>query len=723
MTRPSIALTLIAKNEIKNIDRLAASIEGCFDKVIFVDTGSTDGTVERAKELGFQVEHFEWIQDFSAARNYALSFVDTDYWAWLDLDDSLQSKEAFIKWRNEVMLLADIWLVNYHYTTDPEGRPLCMFLRERIMKTSVGAKWVFPIHEGIVPPGASNCQFTNSFHVRHHRTEEDLKNDKGRNLKVFERMLKEGQKLEPRMQYYYGKELFEAKRPVEAQEWLLKAASADVIEYHDRILAIQYACYALMSCSQTEKALSIAFQGISIAPKRAELYCIIADCYMKMNKFEEALPFLSAAENCTINNGPSVIFTDHASYGMWPKNQRAKLYFHMQKFDEAESLIIETLEKYPNAESEAMLKEIQKVKYYTVAYKTAKPCEDIAITCIPGPYKWDSKIYAEKAMGGSETAAIEMSKWLTRLTKRKVIIFNEREDIYVDEDKVEYRPIAQINEYMAAHKPWVHVAWRHNLKCTDAPTYLWSHDLTTPGAEVTKHYDELMALTPFHKGYLKSAQGVPPEKIWTTRNGIVPERFQDALSIEKDPWMFVFSSSPDRGLDRAIFVLDNVRKLYPDIKLHVYYGIENLPKYGLQALHDKLKTMMEERPWIIYHGATQQDVMIADFKKAAFCVQPSDFIETSKITAVEMLLCGVYQITRGVGGCVDTLREAEAQNMCKMIYSDCKTPEQFKIYENAVIHAIQEESYKNIKDLDPSKYSWENIAREWISHFNDRMKT
>lgn len=722
MTRPSLTLTLIVKNEIKNIERLATSIEGCFDEVILVDTGSTDGTIEKAKELGFHVEHFTWVNDFSAARNYAKSFVKTDYWMWLDLDDSLQDKEHFIRWRDEVMLLGDVWLANYHYTVDKNSNPLCLFLRERVVKTSLDMKWTYPIHEGLIPPPGSNCQMTNAWYVRHHRTEEDLKTDKGRNLKIFEAMIKSGEKLEPRMQYYYGKELFEAKRPVEAQEHLLKALSANDIEVHDRILAIQYGCYALMGCGQTEKALSIALQGLAFAPKRAELFCIIADCYIKLNKLEEALPYLSAAENCTINTGPSVIFSDHASYNVWPKNQKIKIAYQMQKFDEAETIALQTIESHPNDETSAMLTEIQKAKYYVSAFKTAKPCDDIVITCTPNtPYLWDSKLYKERSMGGSETAAIEMAKWLTRLSGKKVIVFNHRESTYIDEDQVEYRSTNEINDYMAKNKPFAHIAWRHNFKCTDALTYLWCHDLYTPGGEVTSHYEKMLCLTPFHKNYVQSMQGVPSDKILVTRNGIVSDRFKDG-PWEKDEWKFVFGSSPDRGLDRTMLVLDKVRERFPQIKLHIFYGIEHLPQYNLKALHDHLKAMMEERKdWVTYHGATEQGELLKQYKSAAFCVQPSDFIETSKITAIEMLLCGVYQITRGVGGCVDTLKEAEERGMCKMLYSDCKTPEQFKLYEDAVIQAIEEQAYKKIVDLNPDKYSWESVAKEWLAEFSKTL--
>jgi glycosyltransferase involved in cell wall biosynthesis len=43
---------MIVKNEEKNLPRALASVAGIADEVIVVDTGSTDRTVEIAKEFG-----------------------------------------------------------------------------------------------------------------------------------------------------------------------------------------------------------------------------------------------------------------------------------------------------------------------------------------------------------------------------------------------------------------------------------------------------------------------------------------------------------------------------------------------------------------------------------------------------------------------------------------------------------------------------------------------
>jgi len=81
----------LPSNESHNIPRLFASVEGCFDEIVFVDTGSTDNTIETAKAWAqkintpIKIEYFAWINDFAAARNYSFDHCTTDFIAWMDI--------------------------------------------------------------------------------------------------------------------------------------------------------------------------------------------------------------------------------------------------------------------------------------------------------------------------------------------------------------------------------------------------------------------------------------------------------------------------------------------------------------------------------------------------------------------------------------------------------------------------------------------------------------
>lgn len=84
---PSTALVMIVRNEAATIARCLNSVRGLVDRMIVVDTGSTDATVAIAADCGAIVHHFAWVDDFSAARNAALAHSTAQWNLILDADD------------------------------------------------------------------------------------------------------------------------------------------------------------------------------------------------------------------------------------------------------------------------------------------------------------------------------------------------------------------------------------------------------------------------------------------------------------------------------------------------------------------------------------------------------------------------------------------------------------------------------------------------------------
>jgi glycosyltransferase involved in cell wall biosynthesis len=84
---PQLSLAMIVKNEARCLARCLQSIRSMVAEMIIVDTGSTDNTVEIAKGFGAKILHFDWVNDFSAARNFALDQTNGDWILVLDADE------------------------------------------------------------------------------------------------------------------------------------------------------------------------------------------------------------------------------------------------------------------------------------------------------------------------------------------------------------------------------------------------------------------------------------------------------------------------------------------------------------------------------------------------------------------------------------------------------------------------------------------------------------
>ncbi len=85
---------MITKNEERCIARCIRSFLPAADEIVLVDTGSNDRTEEIAAGLGANILRFKWINDFSAAKNFALNAATSDWIIFPDADDYLPNIRA-----------------------------------------------------------------------------------------------------------------------------------------------------------------------------------------------------------------------------------------------------------------------------------------------------------------------------------------------------------------------------------------------------------------------------------------------------------------------------------------------------------------------------------------------------------------------------------------------------------------------------------------------------
>jgi glycosyltransferase involved in cell wall biosynthesis len=85
----TLSAIMIVKNEESNLPRCLESLRGVCDEIVVVDTGSTDRTVEIARQSGAHVEFFAWTGNESDARNYSVAQARGDWLFQVDADEEL----------------------------------------------------------------------------------------------------------------------------------------------------------------------------------------------------------------------------------------------------------------------------------------------------------------------------------------------------------------------------------------------------------------------------------------------------------------------------------------------------------------------------------------------------------------------------------------------------------------------------------------------------------
>lgn len=147
-----ISACVIVKNEAKNMPRWLECMKNVADEIIVVDTGSTDNTVELARNAGAKLYHFEWIKDFAAAKNYALDQATGDWILFLDADETFtpaaqkvlrQELEQFNKDKSVACLLCRMLDID----TDDGDRLFNTSLLPRIFRCSPYIRYAGAIHE------------------------------------------------------------------------------------------------------------------------------------------------------------------------------------------------------------------------------------------------------------------------------------------------------------------------------------------------------------------------------------------------------------------------------------------------------------------------------------------------------------------------------------------------------------------------------------------------
>ena len=156
--KPVIQLSqcMIVKNEEKNIERALSWAKGLAFEQIVVDTGSTDRTVEIAERMGAKVYYFEWINDFSAAKNYAIEQATGNWIAFLDADEYFPREDAkrlltiLKKIHSDTKLREQYHLINCRMLQlDDDGKVTGVDEHNRVFRNIPPMRYSGKIHEAI----------------------------------------------------------------------------------------------------------------------------------------------------------------------------------------------------------------------------------------------------------------------------------------------------------------------------------------------------------------------------------------------------------------------------------------------------------------------------------------------------------------------------------------------------------------------------------------------
>ncbi len=287
-----VSLTMIVKNEEHHLPDCLKSVSGVVDEIVIVDTGSTDKTIEIAKQFNAKVIEFPWVDCFATARNIALGNATRSWVLWMDADDRLPVQEIpkFKVLKEQLSQTSNSAFVMRVHCTDRDGSSKTVVDHVRLFRNNPKLKWSYRVHEQILPAirkMSGEVDFTDIsiMHVGYAKLE-NLPLKRSRDHRLLELQERETPE-DTFLLFNLGHSFLEDKNYDLAAKYLESSINNSLPgESHIR------KCYALIvqvfwKSNNLNRALELSELGLSECPEDAELlFCKGAILNELGNSFE-----------------------------------------------------------------------------------------------------------------------------------------------------------------------------------------------------------------------------------------------------------------------------------------------------------------------------------------------------------------------------------------------------------------------------------------------------
>lgn len=449
---------------------------------------------------------------------------------------------------------------------------------------------------------------------------------------------------------------------------------------------------------------------------------LLANVYFRKNRPDLSLPLL---EGCL------KIYPDHEYLKVLIPDMRKE----KERLENVVKLA-QQLEKIEN--NDVFLKELKKVPKDLRSHpaicklkneriiKTESSGKDIAYFCGFTEHEWNPKLFKTKGFGGSEEAVINLSKqWAKQ--GYNVTVFNNCGYEEMTVDGVTYKPFWEFN---SRDKYDVVVVWRHP-RMMDYPVnaskiIIDMHDVIPKGEFTEKRLekiDKVLFKTKFHRSLFPN---IPDNKCEIIPNGLDLSLFNE--SIEKDQYLLVNTSSPDRSMDVMPKLFKKVKELVPEARMKWAYGWDVFDasysdNQNMMKWRNNLQKEIEEAG-IECLGKIPQAECAKLYMEGNILAYPSEFAEIDCISVKKAQAAGCIPVTTDFGALDESVQFG------LKIHSDKTKDNWAKDYQ---FHfgledvSKQEEWIKKVVELlntpigDRAEmkewaksFDWEGISNKWL---------
>lgn len=287
-----ITICMIVKNEEGNLEKCLNAINDYNFEFVIVDTGSSDNTKMVAKKYTDYVYDYKWNDNFSDARNYAISKIKTEYVLILDADEVL----TYIDYDKLIKCIENnkdkVGRIERDNEFVREGKQYVSKERVNRLFSKDKYKYEGSIHEQIVSINGSKYETYNLpikfSHSGYSNEEIDRKDKIKRNIEMLLLELEENPN-DPYLLYQLGKSYYMEKSYQEAEKYFVKCLDYDLdtkLEYVQDL--VESYGYTLIENKKYTKALELT-NIYDEFKNSADFVFMIGLVYMNNGMFDKAI--------------------------------------------------------------------------------------------------------------------------------------------------------------------------------------------------------------------------------------------------------------------------------------------------------------------------------------------------------------------------------------------------------------------------------------------------
>jgi hypothetical protein len=703
------------------------------DRWTILDTGSTDETIQIIKDNLNEKQgklYEEPFINFKDSRNRCLDLAGNNCKFIIMLDDTYVIDGDLRNFLNIVR--GDQFATSFSIFIKSDDTEYCS---NRIIRSDSNLRYINKIHEVITDENNINiiipkkdCKIID---YRFDYMEERTIKRKELDLKLLYEELEEN-KTNPRTYYYLGQTYSLLKQYDKAFEFFMKRAEFSNSGFiQERIDAIFEAAriYNFQLNKPWEECEALYEKSYKIDESRPESIYFIGINYYLKKEYKKAFEFLK--------KGFQIGYPVHCQYSLKPTLS----YHFLPKFltrlcYQFEDYILgETVSQFFLMNNEQTAEDYNEIKsYYSIfkklnEYKGNKKLSTslyskplFVFVADGGFHPWTGSDILTSGVGGSETYIIQMARYIQQQGTFQVIVFcncNNPEifenveykhlsifPTFINETYVEHCMISRFAEYI----PLAYKGHTENI-------YLVLHDLG-PSINVIPielKLKNIFCLSEWHVSYfLKSFQ---------LSSITVPFYYgiNDFKSTTKNPYQFIYSSFPNRGLLPLLQMWKSIYQMNSHASLHIYSDVDGKwvnEFYKEQMIEIRRLLEINKNLNIYYHGWVDKNTLEKAWSSSDIWFYPCIFMETFCLTALESAISKTLVFSNDLAALQNTVGDrgivipgdpltTEWQNKALEKISLYFSSKDKKIYDN-----YREQNY-----IWASSLSWKNQANKLLDQY------